>query len=88
MFLFKTFLPPTQASTEVLTENFITVEAAARETGYNIQYLRRLLRAGRLEGVRIGQVWLIKISSLEGYLSQNESREDQRRGPRLNCIHS
>ena len=36
--------------------------AAAEYSGYNEQYLRRLLRAGRLEGIKIGQVWLIETA--------------------------
>lgn len=69
MILFKSnFLPH-----GFLTENYITVEAASRQTGYNIQYLRRLLRVGRLEGVKIGPVWLIKLNSLENYLGQFET---------------
>ena len=37
------------------------MQAAAEVTGYNIQYLRRLLRSGVLEGIKIGQMWLIEI---------------------------
>jgi len=37
------------------------VQAAAEATGYNIQYLRRLLRSGKLEGIKIGQMLLIDI---------------------------
>ena len=88
MILFKSDVLPTQTQTGILTENYLTVEAAARETGYNIQYLRRVLRAGRLEGVKIGQVWLIKLNSLENYLSKIEGRNDHRCGPRVNCIQS
>lgn len=43
-----------------------SVKAAAEYSGCNEQYLRRLLRAGRLEGVKIGQVWLIKRMRLFG----------------------
>jgi hypothetical protein len=32
------------------------IQAAAELTGYNIQYLRRLLRYGKLEGIKIGQI--------------------------------
>jgi hypothetical protein len=52
MILFKTDIFPSQPQTGVLTEIFIPVEAATRQTGYNIQYLRRVLRAGRLEGIK------------------------------------
>lgn len=42
-------------STEILVEKNISVQAAAEKTGYNIQYLRRLLRSGKLEGIKIDQ---------------------------------
>lgn len=70
----------------LILENLITVKGAAEATGYNVQYLRRLLRLGKLEGVQVGQVWLIKLNSFESYLSQNENRGDRRCGPRSTCI--
>ena len=45
-----------QPNTGVLITQHITVQAAADATGYNIQYLRRMLRAGALEGGKIGQM--------------------------------
>lgn len=48
---------PSTNSTGILTEKYITVQAAAEVSGYNLQYLRRLLRARKLGGV-IGLVWL------------------------------
>ena len=44
------------------------MQAAAEATGYNIQYLRRMLRSGALKGVKIGQMWLIEMDALETYL--------------------
>ena len=63
-------------------DQFITVQAAAEISGYNAQYLRRLLRTGKLENIKIGQVWLIKIGSLESYLQQNGLVKDHRWGPK------
>jgi excisionase family DNA binding protein len=63
-------------------DHHISVQVAADFTGYNIQYLRRLLRAGKLSGTKIGQVWLIKLSSLESYFQERESSSDQRCGPK------
>ena len=51
-----------QSNTGILITQHITVQAAADTTGYNIQYLRRLLRSGALKGVKIGKMWLIEIS--------------------------
>ena len=47
---------------------YVTIQTAAEATGYNLQYLRRLLRAGQITGVKLGQMWLIEFHSLEAYL--------------------
>ena len=65
-----------------LINGHVTVQAAADVTGYNIQYLRRLLRSGKLESIKIGQLWLIEMHSLEKYLQHVENASDQRCGPR------
>jgi hypothetical protein len=39
-------------------------------SGYCFQYLRRLLRNGKLEGVMIGQTWLVKCEALDSYLKR------------------
>jgi hypothetical protein len=67
----------------VLTDSYITVQAAAQASGYNAQYLRRLLRAGKLDGVRIGQVWLIGLASLSERLECCKRTSDRRCGPRI-----
>ena len=40
-----------QLHTGILINGHVTVQAAADVTGYNIQYLRRMLRSGVLEGI-------------------------------------
>lgn len=82
MISFKLDVLPNQVQTGVLTENLITVEAASRETGYNLQYLRRLLRTGKLHGVKVGQIWLIELASLLNYFSSALSSNDMRFGPK------
>jgi hypothetical protein len=67
--------------TGFVLEQHLSVRAASQHFGYNEQYLRRLLRAGRLHGVKIGQVWLIKLNSLEAHLRRAQLSQDQRYGP-------
>ena len=67
---------------------YITVQAATDATGYNMQNLRRLLRFGKLEGIKIGQIWLIKMQSLETYLQHVENTSDHRCSPRKICLYS
>ena len=69
------------ASSGVVLERHLSVKAAAEYSGYNEQYLRRLLRAGRLKGIKIGQVWLIKLAPLEAHLRKGQMAQDRRYGP-------
>ena len=71
-----------QSNKGVFINQHITVQAAAEATGYNIQYLRRMLRSGALEGIKIGQMWLIDMDALEAYLIRVESTSDRRCGSR------
>jgi len=66
----------------ILINRHVPVQAAAEFTGYNIQYLRRMLRSGALEGVKIGQIRLIDMDSLLAYLEYVESTSDRRYGPK------
>ena len=63
----------TQSHTGILINQYVTVQAAAEVTGYNNQYLRRMLRSGKLRGIKIGQIWLIEMQSLDAYLQHLES---------------
>ena len=73
---------PHFGSPEVVLEKHISVKAAAECSGYSIQYLRRLLRDGLLEGTKIGQVWLIELKSFDRYLRNGHMQRDRRCGPR------
>ena len=79
-----TILPT--VTTEKALNNLITVQTAAEISGYNIQYLRRLLRTGKLDAVKIGQLWLIQLTSLETYLLHNTMAGDHRYGPKKSGV--
>ena len=66
----------------VVVNNHISVQATAEFSGYSLQYLRRLLRCGKLPGLKIGQVWLIDKSALEEYLEMAVQATDRRFGPK------
>jgi len=55
-------------------------QAASEYSGYNLQYIRRLLVSGAIEGVKVGQVWLMKVSSLNEYLNSVRRARDRRFG--------
>jgi hypothetical protein len=66
----------------ILNNRYVPVKIASELTGYNIQYLRRMLRSSLLKGIKIGQVWLIDMESLKAYFKFIESTSDRRYGPR------
>ncbi len=72
---------PHDSVTGIVLEEHLSIRAAAALFAYNLQYLRRLLRTDRLEGIKIGQVWLIKLASLEAHLRNGRLSQDQRYGP-------
>ena len=53
--------------------NWLTVEQAAKQSGYNTQYLRRLCRDGKLAFERIGGSFLIDPEALKAYTSKMKS---------------
>jgi excisionase family DNA binding protein len=75
------FNTPLSPEYNLISGQYLTVQSAAEATGYNAQYLRRLLRAGRLEGVRVAQMWLIRLEALQAYLERMQHRDDRRCGP-------
>jgi excisionase family DNA binding protein len=58
-----------------------SIKQASQESGYHPEHLRRLLREKKIEGERIGYMWLIKIESLEKYIEENKDIDDARYGP-------
>ena len=64
----------------IVFNNCIPVKEAAFRSGYNVQYLRRLLRDGRLSGMKLGQTWLIDKSMFEAYMEKAQQTNDKRFG--------
>ena len=62
--------------------NHISVQVAASYSGYSTQYIRRLLRNSKLEGIKIGQLWLVDKGALDIYLEQAQDSTDHRFGPK------
>ena len=64
----------------LVVTNHITVQDAANFSGYSLQYLRRLLRNGKMAGLKIGQVWLIDKDAFYAYLDEANLATDRRFG--------
>jgi hypothetical protein len=67
----------------VINEDCVTAEAASELTGYNIQHIHCLCYVGKLDALRVGRSWLIKVQSLEAYLNEVVPAGDGRFGPRV-----
>jgi excisionase family DNA binding protein len=78
-----TFSLPQGSSTRGVLDNHMSIQAAAEYSGYNLQYLRRIVRKGEVEGVKVGQVWLVDLTSLDAYLERAKKTDDRRYGPRV-----
>ncbi|MEM7334750.1 MAG: helix-turn-helix domain-containing protein [Chloroflexota bacterium] len=61
---------------------WITTAQAAKISGYHLIHLRRLLRAGEIEGQKFGTVWQVSKQSLETYLETAVNSNDKRWGPK------
>ena len=66
----------------IVFNNCISVKAAAFHSGYNVQYLRRLLRDGRLTGLKLDQTWLIDKGMFGAYLENANRTQDKRFQPK------
>ena len=71
-----------ETSIPQVLNNHISVQVAASYSGYSLQYLRRLLRASKVEGIKIGQLWLVDKGALDSYIQQALDATDQRFGPK------
>ena len=60
---------------------YLTVKSAAELSGYNQQYLRRMLRNRVFKTRKIGQIWLIDKKSFMFYLKSANISKDKRFGP-------
>jgi excisionase family DNA binding protein len=62
--------------------DYMTTEEAAKVLGFHVISIRRMVREGRLKGVKVGPTWLVAKKSMEDYKRNSEgmSKTDPRRG--------
>lgn len=61
--------------------DWISVTEAMRASGYDADYLRKLIRAGKIKARKIITVWQVDRVSLAAYIRQQEKRGGKR-GPK------
>jgi len=72
-----------ERKSEVKKLSEVLVRSAAEISGYNQQYLRRLLRNRVFQSRKIGQIWLIDKKSFMDYLKSANKSKDKRFGPQF-----
>lgn len=60
------------------SKQYITVQEANELSTYNREYLRQLLRAGKIKGQQVGPTWLINRASLLRYIHTHGQSTDKR----------
>jgi hypothetical protein len=63
-------------------DEWLTIQQASRLSGYHAEYLRIIIRAGKLMARKFGPVWAVNKKSLLSYLQVAEKSEDRRHGPK------
>jgi excisionase family DNA binding protein len=62
--------------------DYLTAEEVADVLGYNAEYVRRMLRGGKLQADKKAGVWLVYREAVEEYKKavQGKSKHDPTRG--------
>jgi len=64
-------------------DEWLTVQDAAKLSGYHAEYLRLLIRDGKLNAHKFGPIWAISKFSLLAYLEIAHKSDDGRQGPKI-----
>lgn len=64
------------------SDDWITTTEAAKLTGYHPEYLRELIRQGKINGRKFGTIWQVDKRSLVAYVEAAEQSQDNRWGPK------
>ena len=59
-------------------EDWLTTYEAVRISGYELDYIRKLVRAKKIIGRKWGQSWQVNRVSLDAFLKSRESRGEKR----------
>ena len=60
--------------------DWITTHQAAELSGYNAEYIRDLIRKGKIRSQKWGRDWQISRASLIDYMRAADKSPDRRRG--------
>jgi excisionase family DNA binding protein len=61
---------------------FITTHEASELSGYNVEYIRQLIRAGTIKAQKRGRDWWVDKDAFTLYLEYTGKSRDKRFGPK------
>ncbi len=64
-----------------MADEWLTTRQAAQLIGYHPEYVRQLVKAGKVEAQKIGRDWLIQKNKLLAY-TRRVSKTGAKRGPK------
>jgi excisionase family DNA binding protein len=66
------------------TKRWLTIPESSQLTGYDRDWLRKMVRKGEIEGKKFGTTWMISQNSLTRFVKEAEKRraKDRRWGAR------
>lgn len=56
-----------------INDNWLTVQEAAKESGYNPEHIRRLIRDGEVTARKVSIIWLVDRKSLLAYMKKAQT---------------
>lgn len=62
----------------IMGDEWLTVNEAAKESGYNPEYIRELIRQGKIKARKISIVWLVDRKSFLEYLNKVQAMGKKR----------
>ena len=65
-----------------MSNKWLSVDEAAKLSGYHPEYIRRLIREGEIEAKKFSIVWQVKRTSLIEYIEDAKGKDDKRFNPK------
>jgi DNA (cytosine-5)-methyltransferase 1 len=61
------------------THDYITSAEAAKQLGFSADYMRKLIRTGKLAGEKLGRNWIVQVEELKKITRQRISMVRKKR---------
>ncbi|HID88608.1 MAG TPA: DNA-binding protein [Anaerolineales bacterium] len=68
--------------------DWITTKEAAELTGYHAFHIRRLAKEGKIEGIKRGRDWWVKLSSVRKYAEEMKRLGAAKHSPQRRHSHT